>query len=91
MSTVFVLLPPSICLYHCQQSESAGLLISRAKEAINVEDLITDLVKIDQYWTLAANVEFLEESACTITEAYRLLKNMQFNDEPCAIKNYIKK
>ena len=50
-----------------------------------------DLVKINQYWTLAANVEFLEGSACTVIEAYRLLKNMQFDDDPCTIKNYIKK
>ena len=26
-----------------------------------------------------------------ITEAYGLLKNMQFDDDPCAIKNHIKK
>ena len=70
---------------------SAGLIISRAKNAINVEDLVPDLVKIDQYRTLAANVEFLEGSACTITEAYGLLKNMQFDDDPCAIRDYIKK
>ena len=70
---------------------SAGLLVSRAKDAINVEDLVPDLVKINQYRTLAANVEFLEGSACTIIEAYGLLKNMQFDDYPCAIKNYIKK
>ena len=70
---------------------SAGILLSRAKDAINAEDLVPDLVKINQYRTLAANVEFLEGSACTITEAYRLLKNMQFDDDPCAIKNYIKK
>ena len=70
---------------------SAGLLVSRAKDAINVEDLVPDLVKINRYRTLAANVEFLEGSACTITEAYGLLKNMQFDDDPCAIKNYIKK
>ena len=56
-----------------------------------MEDLVPDLVKINQYRTLAANVEFLEGSACTITEAYGLLKNMQFDDDPCAIKNYIKK
>ena len=48
---------------------SAGLLVSRAKDAINVEDLVLDLVKINQYRTLAANVEFLEGSASTITEA----------------------
>ena len=70
---------------------SAGLFVSRAKDAINAEDLVPDLVKINQYRTLAANVEFLEGSACTITEAYGLLKNMQFDDDPCTIKNYIKK
>ena len=69
---------------------SAGLLVSRAKDAINVEDLVPDLVKINQYRTLAANVEFLKGSVCTITEANGLLKNMQFDDNPCAIKNYIK-
>ena len=66
---------------------SAGLLVSTAKDAINVEGL----VKINQYRTLAANVEFLEGSACTITKAYGLLKNMQFDDDPCAIKDYINK
>ena len=45
-----------------------------------------ELVTINQYRTLAANIEFIERSACTITEAYRLLKNMQFDDDPCAIK-----
>ena len=70
---------------------SAGLLVSRAKDAINVEGLVSDLVKINQYRTLAANVEFLEGSACTITKAYGLLKNMQVDDDPCAIKDYINK
>ena len=70
---------------------STGLLVSRAKDAINVEGLVSDLVKINQYRTLAANVEFLEGSACTITKAYGLLKNMQFDDDPCAIKDYINK
>ena len=50
-----------------------------------------DLVKINQYRTLADNVEFLEGSVCTITEAQGPLKNMQFDDDPSAIKNYIKK
>ena len=56
-----------------------------------MEDLVPDLVKINQYRTLTANVEFLEGSACTITEAYGLLKNMQFDNDPCVIKNYIKR
>ena len=49
---------------------STRLLVSRAKDAINVEDLVPDLIKINQYRTLAANIEFLEGSACTKTEAY---------------------
>ena len=69
---------------------SAGLLVSRAEYAINVEGLVSDLVKINKYRTLAANVEFLEGSACTITKAYGLLKNMKF-DDPCAIKDCINK
>ena len=66
---------------------SADLLVSRAKDAINVENLVLGLVKTNQYRTLAAKVEFLEGSACTITKAYGLLKNMQFDDDPCAIKD----
>ena len=41
---------------------SAGLLVSRAKDTINVEDLVPDLVKINQYRTLASKVKFLEGS-----------------------------
>ena len=80
---------PAVCTI-VNNWTSAGFLVSRAKDAINVEDLVLDLVKINQYQILAANVEFLEGSACRITEAYGLLKNMQFDDDPCAIKNYIK-
>ena len=62
---------------------NGGLLVNRAKDAINVNDLVPDLV---------VNVEFSEASDCTMTEAYRLLKIMQFDDDdPCAIKAYIKK
>ena len=58
---------PAVCTI-VNNWTSAGLLVSRAKDAINVEDLVPDLVKINQYRTLAANIEFLEESASTITE-----------------------
>ena len=39
-----------------------------------MEGLVPDLVKLNQYQTLAANVDFLEGSACSITEAYGMLK-----------------
>ena len=69
----------------------AGLLVSRAKDAVNKEDLVPELVRIYQYRTLAANVELFEGSACTIFEAYGLLKNMQFDDDRCAFKITLKK
>ena len=89
---------PAVCTI-VNNWTSAGLLVSGAKDAINVDDLVPDLVKINQYRTQAANVEFLEGSACTITEAYGLLKNMHLmmirpqlkitlkNDYPTLITN----
>ena len=47
---------------------SASLLVSRAKDAINVEDLVPDLVKINRYRTLAAIIMFLERNASTMTK-----------------------
>ena len=81
---------PAVCTI-VNNWTSTGLLVSRAKDAINVEGLVSDLVKINQYRTLAANVEFLEGSACTRNKAYGLLKNIQFDDDPCAIKAYTNK
>ena len=77
---------PTVCTIVNNRS-SAGLLVSKAKEAINAENLVQDFVKINEYRTLAANVEFLKGSTRTITEAYGLRKNTQFNDDPCAMKN----
>ena len=70
---------------------SAGFLVSRAKDTINVEGLLPDLVEINHCRTLAARVEFLEGSACTITEASGVLKNMQSDDDPCTIKDCSRK
>ena len=70
---------------------SADLVVSRAKDAIYVKDLVPDVAKSSQYRNLAVNLEFLEGSAYTITEAYGLLKNMQFDDDPCASKDCTKK
>ena len=50
---------PAVCTT-VNNRTSAGLLVSRAKNAINVEGLVSDLVKINRYQTLAANVEFLD-------------------------------
>ena len=54
---------------------SADLLVSRAKDSINVEDLVPDLVKINQYRTLAANVRVLRRNACRITVAFLFAKD----------------
>ena len=67
-----------------------SLLVSRAKEAINVDGLVPDLIRINRYWTVATNVELLEASDCTMAEAYELLKNMHFLDDLCSIQAYFK-
>ena len=46
-----------------------GLLVSGAKEAINVDGLVPNLVRINQYRTLATNLELLEANDCTMTKA----------------------
>ena len=53
---------------------TSGKALSRAKEATTVSNLVPDLILINQYRTLAANIEFLKASDCTMTEAYELLK-----------------
>ena len=73
------------CLFYRQH------LIGGVKKAINVDNLGPELVCINQYSTLAANFEFLETSDCTMTEAYKSLKNMLFHDEPFSIQPYVKK
>ena len=64
--------------------------VRQAKEAINVDSLVPDLFRINQCRTLVVNVEPLQASDCTMTEAFELLKNMHFLDDPCSIPAYIK-
>ena len=45
-----------------------------------------DLVCINQYQTVAANVEFLEASDCTMAEEYKLMKNVQSKDYTAQFK-----
>ena len=48
------------------------LLVSRAKEAINVDNLMSDLVRSYRYRTLSATVKFIEGNDRATTEAYEL-------------------
>ena len=78
-------------MYHCQQLDRKSLLVSRAKEAINLDGLVPDLICINQYRTVATNVELLEASDCAMIEAYKLLQNMHFLDDPSSIQANITK
>ena len=55
-----------------------------------MDGLVPGLVRIGRYRTLSTNVELLETSNCTMTDAYELQKNMQFLDDLCSIQAYIK-
>ena len=78
---------PAVCII-ANNWIGEGLLVSRAKEAINVDGLVPDLVRINQYRTVATNVDLLEASDCAMTEAYELLKNMHFLNDSCSIQVY---
>ena len=51
---------PAVCTI-VNNSIGGGPSVSRAKEAVNVDNLVPDLVRINRYRIIAANVEFLEE------------------------------
>ena len=76
---------PCCCSYHCQQLNRSRSLSQPSKSVINEDGLVPDLVRTSQYRTLATNVELLEASNCTMTEAYELLKNMHCLDNHCSI------
>ena len=53
--------------------------------------LVPDLVRINLHRTPATNVNLLEASDCTMTQANELLKKGHFLDDRYTIKAYIKK
>lgn len=69
--------------------EDEGLLVTRAKEAVNNELLVADLVEIGQYRPLADEIERFEASHFTILEAHRELVELRFGNDPCHIRDYL--
>lgn len=63
--------------------------MTRAKEAVNNELLVADMLEIFQYRPLADNVERFEASQFTILQARRYLTELQFGSDPCYIRDYL--
>lgn len=71
--------------------EGTGLLVSRAKEAVANPLLTQQLVNVTKYGSLVELVTKIESSTYTIRDGFSHLKNLNFDDDPCNIKEYINK
>ena len=62
----------------------------RAQEAAKAPNLATQLVEIDeQYSALVDAIQKMEDSRCTIREAYQKMTSLDFGVDGCQIGRYI--
>lgn len=72
--------------------EDGGVLVTRAKQSVQEEDLPRSLIEISQcYRSLATLVVKLESSGYTIMQAYDDLASMDLGNDPCQIRQYLSK
>ena len=62
----------------------------RAQEAVKAPNLATQLVEIEeQYSALVDAIQKMEDSHCTIREAYQKMTSLDFGVDGCQIGRYI--
>ena len=72
--------------------EGQGILVVRAKEAVNSSSVMESLMKIKRdYMNLPKIIEKLESTKCTMNEAYTELTTLDMKQDCVAIGAYIKK
>lgn len=71
--------------------EGEGLLLTRAKTAINNPEVTNQLCQIMNYPCLVDMINRFESSKFALKDAIDELKNIEFNSDPCSIKPYIQK
>ena len=69
-----------------------GILVTQAKVSLQKSGLAGQLLKIkDQYECLVKLIERMESAKYTIKEAEQAIQELDFCDDTCNIKQYIKK
>ena len=91
LSCIILLQKPSCCLYHCQQLDRGRSASQSSKKSYQCGLFGARLGSYLSMFILATNVELLQATDRTMTEAYELLKNIHFLNDPCSIQAYIKK
>lgn len=72
--------------------EDDGKIIARVKEAVNNPTLYSSLTKVvTQYKCILENIEKCESRSFSIKEAFEMLKDLDFEDDDCEIKEYLEK
>ena len=61
-----------------------GVLVRRAQEAVKAPNLASQLVEIEeQYSALVDTIQKMEDSRCTIREAYQKMTSLDFGVDGC--------
>ena len=69
-----------------------GLLVQRAKKAVNGGELVKQLMEISRcYRPLIAMVKKMEGSKTTIRDAWHEIHMMDFAEDPCGVRAYLRK
>ena len=72
--------------------QGGGLLLTHAKDAVNDQNLPSQLRAIMSYQSLIDLTKHCElTSNLTLSNAVNQVRNLQFDCDPCCIKNYIVK
>ena len=69
-----------------------GIIVDKAKEAIENETLAIDLLIIKRdYSSLTTMVTNAESASYTVLDAHRHLTTMDFGEDACKIREYVNK
>jgi hypothetical protein len=71
--------------------EDDGVIVSRAKDAIEGQDLASQLTSIQSYRSLVHLIEKSESANYCISTAIREVRELDFGPDPCGIKSYLEK
>lgn len=75
-----------------QAFEGKGILVTEAKKAITQNNLTQNLLIIKNcYYNLASFIKKCESSNISIKTAFHTLECLSFGEDPCGIREYIKK
>ena len=87
-----LLLIPSEVNAIVENLNESGILVQRAKEALEPQNLSAQLFQIkEQYSDVANVVQKMESSHCTIGKAFQDVMSLNFGADVCGIRKYIQR